>query len=218
MVVVPGCPSNQFADWPLLASGIARRDADAMTSLYARLQGFRALFVKQVGSQEADDHLSDVFLAVVHAILAGRVNDPCRLPGFVMSVARFRTASRIAALAAERHRTVHLDSLPFLRSDIGQPDDRAWRRQRREIAAEVLGRLRPNDREILIRFYLQEQPEETICREMRLTRTQFRLLKWRAKARLQQAGLGRILKNTGHKSGAGAHPRAGAEVIVTGRA
>ncbi len=159
-----------------------------MTRLYSSLQGLRALFVKQVGSQDAEDHLSDVFLAVVHAILAGRVLDPCRLPGFVMSVAKFRAASRIAALAAERRRTVCVDSLPFLPDPARQPEERAWTRQRSEIAADALRRLRPNEREILVRFYLKEQPEETICREMGLTRTQFRLLKWRAKGRFRQAG------------------------------
>jgi hypothetical protein len=38
--------------------------------------------------------------------------------------------------------------------------------------------------EILTRFYLREQPPEQIQSEMRLTATQFNLLKSRAKAKL----------------------------------
>jgi hypothetical protein len=42
----------------------------------------------------------------------------------------------------------------------------------------------PNDRELLTRFYLEEQSQERVCEQMNLTATQFRLLKNRAKARL----------------------------------
>jgi DNA-directed RNA polymerase specialized sigma24 family protein len=52
----------------------------------------------------------------------------------------------------------------------------------------VLMRLTPKDREILTRFYLQEQPQEQICQEMKLTETQFRLLKSRAKDRFGELG------------------------------
>ena len=44
------------------------------------------------------------------------------------------------------------------------------------------------DREILVRFYLREQPQTQICQEMGLSETQFRLLKSRAKARLGEIG------------------------------
>jgi RNA polymerase sigma-70 factor, ECF subfamily len=39
-----------------------------------------------------------------------------------------------------------------------------------------------------VRFYLNEEPQEQICREMALTETQFRLLKSRAKARFGEIG------------------------------
>ena len=48
--------------------------------------------------------------------------------------------------------------------------------------------LSARDREILTRFYLQEQTQEEICKEMILSDTQFRLLKSRAKARFAEMG------------------------------
>jgi hypothetical protein len=48
------------------------------------------------------------------------------------------------------------------------------------------------DREILDRFYVQEQLPERICDEMKLSITQFRLLKSRAKARFGAAGKKRL--------------------------
>jgi RNA polymerase sigma-70 factor, ECF subfamily len=68
----------------------------------------------------------------------------------------------------------------------------------------VLESLSRRDREILIRFYLQEESQDQICRDMELTETQFRLLKSRAKARfgelgkkkLQQKALGALFVRT----------------------
>jgi RNA polymerase sigma-70 factor (ECF subfamily) len=74
-------------------------------------------------------------------------------------------------------------------SDRGRnPESQAIGRQEEQIAANVLKGISRRDREILMRFYLHEQPQEQICKEMRLTETQFRLLKSRAKARFGEMG------------------------------
>ena len=60
------------------------------------------------------------------------------------------------------------------------------------LAATVLKTISARDREILTRFYLQEQSQEQICQEMSLTETQFRLLKSRAKAKFGELGKRRL--------------------------
>jgi len=60
----------------------------------------------------------------------------------------------------------------------------------------VLGELGDKDREILTRFYLNEQTQPQICLEMELTITQFRLLKSRAKARFGELGRKRLAQTT----------------------
>jgi len=45
--------------------------------------------------------------------------------------------------------------------------------------------LRPKEREVLVRFYLDEQDGDTIQREMGLSATQYRLLKSRSKQKLE---------------------------------
>jgi len=50
----------------------------------------------------------------------------------------------------------------------------------------ALNLLAPRDREVLLRFLVDEQPQDRICAEMGLTETQFRLLKSRAKTRLEK--------------------------------
>jgi len=57
---------------------------------------------------------------------------------------------------------------------------------------EVLRGLSAKDRRVLVGFYLQEQTQEQICRDMDLSETQFRMLKWRAKAHFAELCQARI--------------------------
>jgi hypothetical protein len=50
---------------------------------------------------------------------------------------------------------------------------------------------------VLVRFYLEEQPAERICNDMKLTETQFRLIKSRAKARFGELGKARMAQRSG---------------------
>jgi DNA-directed RNA polymerase specialized sigma24 family protein len=61
------------------------------------------------------------------------------------------------------------------------PEEETIQREKVEVMVQVLRELSARDRDVLTRFYRYEQPQEQICREMKLTATQFRLLKSRAK-------------------------------------
>jgi len=62
-------------------------------------------------------------------------------------------------------------------------NSRLIRQQNLELAMRALGTFDTRDREVLMRFYVEEQEAEEICRAMRITPTQFRQIKNRAKAR-----------------------------------
>ena len=55
--------------------------------------------------------------------------------------------------------------------------------------------LSQRNRDILERFYLEEQRPEQICEEMDLTETQFRLLKSRAKSKFGEIGRRQLTSN-----------------------
>jgi DNA-directed RNA polymerase specialized sigma24 family protein len=59
----------------------------------------------------------------------------------------------------------------------------------------VLSSISTRDSEILTRFYLLEQTQEEICTEMKLSETQFRLLKSRAKARFGELGRRKLVRH-----------------------
>jgi RNA polymerase sigma-70 factor (ECF subfamily) len=75
----------------------------------------------------------------------------------------------------------------------GNPEEAAMFRQRRDLIGRVLGEMLDRDREILTRFYLQEESQDQICSEMALSETQFRLLKSRAKARFGELGRKKLI-------------------------
>jgi DNA-directed RNA polymerase specialized sigma24 family protein len=70
--------------------------------------------------------------------------------------------------------------------DDGSQQSIAFRRQLESMRG-ILRAMSPRDREILRRFYLDEQTEEQICSEMELNPVQFKILKLRAATRFVKA-------------------------------
>jgi RNA polymerase sigma factor (sigma-70 family) len=108
--------------------------------------------------------------------------------GFVRTVVRRQVAAHIEKAVSTRRGHTELDSSMRVPDPHDNPEEHAVFRQRVELIRKVLHELSDKDREILTRFYLREQSQDQICREMKLTETQFRLLKSRAKARFGELG------------------------------
>ena len=108
--------------------------------------------------------------------------------GYVRTVLRRQVASYIEIAVETRRSQVGLE--PALNLADGQlsPERQAMDRQSNEVAMRVLRSLPKRDRDVLVRFYLDEQTPEEICRDLDLTETQFRLIKSRAKARYGELG------------------------------
>src|SRR5450432_3687718 len=146
----------------MLVSQIKSGEEAGMEQLYKLFRrGIRYYLCRQLGPQELDDRMHDTFLIVVKAIKRGELREPERLMGFVRTVVRRQVAAQIEREMQNRRAHTDLDG-----------------------GISVSER----HREILTRFYLQEQTQEEICEEMNLSETQFRLLKSRAKARFGELG------------------------------
>ena len=102
-------------------------------------------------------------------------------------IVRRQVAAHIDKVVYTRRVQTDLDSGTLVDPHVN-PEEAAIFRQRNELIQRVLHELSERDREILTRFYLNEQSQKQICSEMALTETQFRLLKSRAKARFGELG------------------------------
>jgi len=153
--------------------------------------------------RDGEDLAQDAFLAAIAAIQRGELRDPSRLAGFVFGVARNIAATAIGNLAKSKARKGTSDGESVLDHDLVsrheyRPFDEWYsvvtplpnaehsllNRERTQLLVQALSKMRPREREILERFYLREQICERICAEMKLSDTQYRLLKSRAKAHL----------------------------------
>jgi DNA-directed RNA polymerase specialized sigma24 family protein len=169
-----------------------------MEGLYAVLsKGIRFFLCRELGTQDLDDRVRDVFILIIQAIQRGAVRRPECLMGFVWTVTRRQPATYIGARVFARRFQASASDNIVLRDGALDPERQTIKRQDTELALRILNGLSKRDREVQVRFYLNEQAPEQICREMNLTATQFRLTKSRAKAHFGELGKARVSRRVG---------------------
>ena len=184
-----GEAAQEFRRWASLVDDIRAGRVDGMEELYNLFsRGIRFYLCRQLGPQELDDKVHDTFLIVVQAIRRGELREPERLMGFVRTIVRRQVAAHIDAVVHYRKEHFDLEFGSRVADAAKTPEETAISDEKAGLMMEVLRGISARDREILTRFYLLEQSQERICREMNLSETQFRLLKSRAKARFGELG------------------------------
>jgi RNA polymerase sigma factor (sigma-70 family) len=170
-------------NFPALVSGIRAGEPDAMVDLYRILKGHVRLHLcRQLGVEDLEDRVHDLFLTLVDAIQRGAIRQPERLMGYVWTVVRRAEASGVRAMLDGRRAAIaEWNWVPDWRPN---PQAQTLDRERSRLLRRILAGIGRRDREILVRFYLEEQTQAQIRREMGLSPAQFRLNKSRAKARL----------------------------------
>ena len=149
-------------------------------------KGIRFYLCRQLGPQDLDDRVHDAFLVVTQAIRRGDLREPERLMGFVRTVVRRQVAANIDNAVQSRRHQANLDVGMAIADRGANPEQAAIHKELEGVAFRILNSLPRRDRDILIRFYLHEESQESICLHMGLTDTQFRLIKSRAKSRFTE--------------------------------
>ena len=183
--------------WSALVERVRAGDPAGMEELYAVFaKGVRFFLWRQLGTQDLDDKVHDVFLIITQSIQRGELREPERLMGYVRTVVRRQVAAHIETAVHARRNQVPLEPTLSLSDHQPDPERQVIDSQNQDVALRVLGGLSKRDREVLVRFYLQEQSAEEICRDLKLTDTQFRLIKSRAKARYGELGKRRFAQRS----------------------
>ena len=189
-------PAAASTDWTALVEQVKAGSDAGMEQLYKLFsRGIRFYLCRQLGPQELEDKVHDTFLIVVNAIKRGDLREPERLMGFVRTVVRRQVAAYIEDAGHTRRDQTDLETGISVADRKQNPEQEAIIRQKADLMKSALEALSRRDREILVRFYLNEQPQEQICEEMSLTETQFRLLKSRAKAKFGEIGRKKLTSN-----------------------
>jgi RNA polymerase sigma-70 factor, ECF subfamily len=160
------------------------RGEELLYAVFTR--GLRYLAIRKVGYEQADECVHDTFIALAKKIREGALREPAAL----LKYARTILERMIVDIHLERRKwraDIDFDHLALTRADNSPTPDKAYETATRtEVMKRALQQLRPKEREILVRFYLEEQDQEYIRTEMKLTHTQYRLLKSRSKSKLEQ--------------------------------
>jgi RNA polymerase sigma factor (sigma-70 family) len=178
-------PAHPDGDWKTVVEQIRAGDPAGEETLYRTLAAGARLFLhRRLGAQDVEDRVHNVFLIVVQAIQRGELREPERLMGFVRTVLNRQLGQAISGLIRTREHSLDLNSARHLTAGEPTPEERALSGQKIALMKQALQEMSQREFEVLSRFYLSEQPPEQIQSEMRLTPTQFNLLKSRAKAKL----------------------------------
>jgi RNA polymerase sigma factor (sigma-70 family) len=187
--------------WSGLVEQIRNGDPSALEQMYRVFStGIRFYLCRQLGPQDLDDRVHDVFLIIVESIQKGELREPERLMGYVRTIVRRQVAAQIDDNVRARRNQADLSFGMTLCDHHPDPERSAIEHQNAELAMRIMNSLPKRDREVLSRFYLDEQTPGRICQEMGLTETQFRLVKSRAKARFGELGKTRFSRRLGFRS------------------
>ncbi|PWU03316.1 MAG: sigma-70 family RNA polymerase sigma factor [Terriglobia bacterium] len=195
-------PSPEISEvaWSGVVDRIQRGDPTGMEDLYQVFsKGVRFFLYRQLGPHDLDDKVHDVFLIVAQSIRKGDLREPDRLMGYVRTVVRRQVAAHIEDAIRARKNHTDLEGTLVLSDRKPDPERGAIEHQNEELAMRILNSISKRDREVLVRFYLDEQSPDQICHAMKLTETQFRLIKSRAKARFGELGKRRFSLRNGFR-------------------
>ena len=164
-----------------------------LSAVYRDFPGLRALILRRVRDPEvAADILQDAAVTTLEKLRSGEIAHPENMGGYLYRVAinhlrNHRRKDRTALSSPE--------ALEDLKNAEDDPDwERVGRPQWAAAARRMLADLpAARDRELLIRFYLNDEEKEKICRELRLSHEHFNRVIFRARNRfrelLEQRGL-----------------------------
>jgi RNA polymerase sigma factor (sigma-70 family) len=179
--------------WAELVERVRSGEPAALEDLYRVFsKGIRFYLCRQVGPQDLDDKVHDLFLIIIQSIQKGDLREPERLMGYVRTIVRRQVAAHIDNVVQARRNQTDMEYGLALSDFRPNPERRVINEQNMALAMRILNSLHKREREVLMRFYLKEQTADQICHEMDLTETQFRLIKSRAKARFGELGKRRL--------------------------
>jgi RNA polymerase sigma-70 factor (ECF subfamily) len=182
-------PSSRWDNWSALVAQIKAGEDAGIEDLYRLFnRGIRYYFCRHLGPQDVDDRIHDTLLIVLHAIQSGALRDPGCLMGFVRTVVRRQVVASFDNKVHTRRDQTDMEHGLSVADRNDNPEQQSMATEQTRLLKTALESLSPRDREILVRFYLNEESQERICREMSLTDTQFRLTKSRAKGKFGAIG------------------------------
>jgi RNA polymerase sigma-70 factor (ECF subfamily) len=149
-----------------IAAGEAEAEAELVERSGATLRWLARRFTRN--EADAEDVYQETLMLALAKIRGGEVREPERLAGFLRSLAKNTAIQRYRRRSETKVEPAgELTEVP----DSGRPDalSTVLRHERARLARVLLAELNvPRDRDVLCRYYIEEQDSDRICRELSL--------------------------------------------------
>ena len=172
---------------PAAAPARSARTADPQLEMFCReYRGLHALILRRVRDPEiAEDILQDAVLTTLLKLRSGQIDRPENAGGYIFRVAlnhlrNYRRKDRSGLSSAQDLEQIED---PAAEAAVASDDGGRWS----QAVAKTLSELpTARDREILVRFYLDDEDKDSICRSLRLTEAHFHRVIFRARLRFRE--------------------------------
>jgi RNA polymerase sigma-70 factor, ECF subfamily len=181
----PTSGANIHPDYASLVKRIIAGDAAAESELVAHFKDPVLHIVRRNAGNPSlvEDFSQDTFLTVIRKIRNGDLKQPESLGFFIAGVARNHTIEQMRLLRKRAGEDLeHAERLPDLSPN--QLDKLETSKGLAEIR-ELIAELRPRYKELLLRYYINEEPKRAICTDLGLSSEQFDGVLHRARKRLK---------------------------------
>lgn len=181
----PSAKATTHPAYGSLVSRIIDGDAAAEAELVAIFKDRIAHIILRITNNPStvDDFSQDTFFTVIRKIRNGDLKQPESLGFFVASVARNHALEQMRAM--RRKATEDLEHAEQVPDPSPSPLEQLQTSEELSEIREVIGQLRPRYKELLLRFYINEEPKEVICADLGFTREQFDGVVHRARNRFK---------------------------------
>jgi RNA polymerase sigma-70 factor (ECF subfamily) len=189
-------PGNRTQTVDVSLSAALRGDEPPvdLSAFYRDYAGLRSLIIRRVGNPEAAaDILQDAIVTTLQKLRDGEIDNPKFIGGYIYRVAlnHLRNYRR-----KDKSELSDARDVEALADQANVPADTELQRgQWAQVARNVLiGLPTSRDREILIRFYLDEEDKDSICSSLGLSETHFTRVIFRARNRFRA-----LLERSGYR-------------------
>lgn len=193
----PNTSASVLPDYGSLVSRIIAGDADAEAELVAIFKGRIVHIILRITNNTSlvEDFSQDTFLIVIRKIRNGDVKKPKSLGSFVAGVARNHAIEQIRGF--KRPVSEDLELAEQVPDPSPSPLEQLQISEKYDEIREVIGQLRPRDKVLILRFYINEEPKGVICADLGLTTAQFDRVLHRARNRFAPLYLKREAREKG---------------------
>lgn len=149
-------------------------------------RGVAIILNRATGDQSlAEDLSQETFQLTLEKIRGGEVREPERLSGFICSLAR-NLATDHYRRSRRSEQVDDPDAVEMVAATAPSQLDRVLQAEKSKRVRQLLSELSDRDREILRRFYIEEEDKERICADLGLSSLHFNRVLHRARERYRE--------------------------------